>query len=146
MSKQVLYDAITARTTAQVVEGTEAEKPGQLRFLLRVATGPATALWLGIVGHLLTVAAGDVPWTIDISKQYFLRNGQVRFGWRVIVQSIKPGLCLDPYLVQVANEVKAAQVQGVQIEEVTLKGSPNRRVGAYMGQAKVGPAALLRNS
>ena len=56
----------------------------QARLLGRVPR-PMVPGWLIIVRHLL-MQSGSQGWTVDISKQYFLRGGKVMYGWRLIFQ------------------------------------------------------------
>jgi hypothetical protein len=57
----------------------------QLRLLGRVSRQASNG-WLLVLRQLLR-AADRSPWSIDISKQYFLREDKVMYGWRVIVQA-----------------------------------------------------------
>lgn len=135
----VLYNALGERMGGELIAGSETYTPNQLRFMIRVHSGPPTTRWLGIVQHLLTVSKKASPaWSIDISKQYFVDpGGSLRYGWRVILQ----GQLIAGYLEEVAREVRSAEVKGSQIEEVRLNGSPTRRVGGLMGHVAVGASA-----
>lgn len=134
----VFYSAITARAGSEVIPGSEVLSEKQLRFMIRVAPGPTTTVWLGLVRHLLGASRGST-WTIDISKQYFLTpDGDLRYGWRIILQAAS----IAQHFQALADIVKKAEVRGAQLEEVKLNGSPNRRVGGYFGHVATGPAAL----
>ena len=139
MSDQaVLYAALHAKTGAELLNEVVTEK--QLRFMVRVPAGPTTTIWLGLVKHLLVATRQNAPWTMDISKHYFLTpEGDLRYGWRLIVQAPD----LNSALAAIARSVNEAPVVATQIEEVRLHGSPTRRVGGLMGHVNVGAAAIL---
>lgn len=138
----VLYAALHEKVGAEVLN--ETLKGKQLNFMLRIKKGQSTTLWLAVVERLLTLAdaqkaTGNPEWTLDISKQYFMKP-DLKFGWRVILASAK----LDELFASLAQEVLAArfQTQVTEIQEVQLHGSPNRRSGGYTDTVRVGPAAI----
>lgn len=137
----VLYAALHEKVGAEVLN--ESLKGKQLNFMLRIKKGQSTTLWLAVIERLLTLADaqkanGNPEWTLDISKQYFMRP-DLKYGWRVILQSTK----LDELFEPLAQEVLASktQAQVAEIQEVPLHGNPNRRSGGLTGTVPVGPAA-----
>jgi hypothetical protein len=136
----ILYEAFNARAGAQVISETLSEN--QVRFMVRVQKGPSTKRWLAITKCLLQLARRGAPWTIDISKQYFLmpdNEDDQRYGWRLIIQ----GKDLESHFATMAKAVKGMHIQAEQLDEVTLNGSPNRRVSAgYTDKVLVGPLAV----
>jgi hypothetical protein len=140
-SPSILYAALHEKVGAEVLN--EAQKGKQLNFSLRIKKGASTTLWLAVVERLLTLAneeltKADPSWTLDISKQYFMKP-DLKFSWRVILKSdAMPELC-DA----LAKEVLAAKLQQqvTEVQEVNLHGSPNRRSGGYTGTVPVGPLA-----
>lgn len=143
MSKELLYAALHERTGVEVpLPGTQNETETQLRFMARVHRGNPTTLWLGVVRHLLVFSRQPgLPWTLDISKRYFVTpEDDLKYGWRIIIQS--SALTPDIF-VQLAQQVRGVQVQGRQLEEVQLHGSPTRsRTAGLYGQVPVGPLAI----
>jgi hypothetical protein len=94
-------------------------------------------MWLSLMKKLLVLSRSS-PWTLDLSKQYFLIDGSeedMRHAWRVIVQ----GEGLGEHDRTIANSLKSVQVVGARLEEVPLYGSPNRSptAGLY-GHVPVG--------
>ena len=54
--------------------------------LIGSVPGERQADWLSLVEQMLAFASEhEVP--LDVSKSYFLVEGQLRFGWRIIVKS-----------------------------------------------------------
>ena len=122
--------------------------PNQLRLLGRVRN-PSTNSWILMVQHLLAASEkSGGEWSIDISKQYFLRSGKVMFGWRVILQ----GADLMEKLPQIGQVVVGAPRARAIVEEQALPGvhgdrnapsMSNRGKGAQSSlKATVGPMAL----
>lgn len=146
MSKPgLIYAACHERTSGgwELLNETHTEK--QLRFMMRIKSGPPTTIWLSIVDRLLELgdqqlATGKPAWTIDISKQYF-RKPTFKYGWRIILQSAE----LPKVFETLATEIKAvkSQVFAVEVQEVALYGSPNRsKTAGLLGHVPIGPLAL----
>lgn len=92
----------------------------QLRLFGRVRP-PSMPGWLSAARDLL-LAAPQSAWTVDLSRQYFLRGEKLFFGWRVIVQ----GQDVQQHLNQVSQVVNNVQVAVRQLDEVALHAPPNR--------------------
>jgi len=142
MSKPALiYAALHEKVGAELLN--ETVKENQLRFMLRVKLGQSTTTWLATIDHLIMLgdrqlATGKPEWTIDVSKQYF-RKPDLKYGWRIIIQEAE----LSKYYDMLAREIRSVQVQGYQIEEVKLHGSPNRsKTAGLLGHVPIGPMAL----
>lgn len=91
----------------------------QLRFVGRVSPNK-TAQWLRVMERLL-VREHEAPWTIDLSKQYFLRGSKLLYGWRMILQ----GEGVEQYFEDVIATVMSAPTIQSQVEEVRLYGRGN---------------------
>lgn len=138
----IIFAALHEKMGAEIINQTSSEK--QARFMLRIKKGPNTTIWLSVIEHLLVLAdtqlaTGQPHWTIDVSKQYFRKDGELKFGWRVILQ----GAQLQEHFKSIANEIHAAKLTGpvMEVQEVQLHGSATRRSGGYTGTVAVGPAA-----
>ena len=124
--------------------------PSQIRILGRVGKD-YTPGWYLIVRQLLTQSGRD-GWTIDISKQYFLRGDKVMFAWRIILQvaDSKAGT-VESRLLEVMTIIGSAPKPKVVIMEEPLPGVRGDRNVASAGSrgkgaqnslsAKVGPGA-----
>jgi hypothetical protein len=119
----------------------------QVRLMGRVPK-PAMAGWLIIVQRLL-VRANKVPsWSVDISKQYFLRNDQVVFGWRLIFQGQELAAQLGDIEQTIINAPRARAF----VDEQVLAGAhPERNAPGASGKgaqgvlkAAVGPQAVAQ--
>jgi hypothetical protein len=120
MDQEQLYAALSKRAGFEVVNTTGSQT--QLRVLGRVQGSENTARWLLVVERLLVKAAG-APWSIDISKQYFLRGEKLLYGWRVILQA--PDLA--PHFDAIVAAVNSTPARvAVVSDEVPLNASPNR--------------------
>jgi hypothetical protein len=93
----------------------------QMRLLGRVPQANMSN-WLVAMDYLL--AKGETAaWTLDISKQYFRRNGRLLFAWRIILQSDDVAKYYDDLGEAVRNSPKARAT----VETYTLHGAgPNR--------------------
>jgi hypothetical protein len=101
--------------------------------------------WLIIVRQLL-IRGAEAPWSVDISKSYFLRSGRVMFGWRLIFQ----GQDIAQHAVDMVSTITNSPRAKATIESQPLAGaSANRnqqtpgslRGAAPSGSAVVGPMA-----
>lgn len=125
---------------------------GQLRLLGRVPLkGPQAKRWLDLVDHLLGVCE-EAPWKVDISKNYFRRDGELRFGWRLIFQTPS----LEQHLGDIAAAIERAFVVGAplprnrELTEFPLAGvGPDRnmpiagkRGAGSVGSVPIGPMAM----
>jgi hypothetical protein len=118
----------------------------QLRILGRV---PKDAMngWLIVVQRFLA-ASEKADWTVDVSKQYFLKNEKVVFGWRLIFQGDTVWDQIDELGKIVTNAPRPRAV----VDEQPLSGAnPNRNVPSATGKgaqgvlkAAVGPVAVAQ--
>lgn len=84
-SKADVYAAMMRKGAYEVVQ--EQEGATQLRLLGRSPKDKWPAFSL-MVNHLIMVAdEQSPPWTCDVSKKYFRRNGVLLYGWRFIFQA-----------------------------------------------------------
>jgi hypothetical protein len=113
-----LYNALHRKSGFEVVNEANSEK--QIRIIGRV-TNNRMPTWLVVIQRLL-IKAEEAPWSIDISKQYFLRGGKVLFGWRVILQ----GENIASHLDSIAEVISGAPVMKMEINEVPIQRSAHR--------------------
>lgn len=132
LSKKAGYEAVNTKS-----------QPNQLRFLGRVPQ-PLLPTWLLLVQRLLEASVG-APWSVDISKQYFMRGDKLVFGWRIILQ----GEAVETHLGTVVTIIKNVQRVSNQLDEVPLYSRPNRNSLSGTGKgaqptesAVVGPLAM----
>lgn len=93
----------------------------QVRFFGRVRQANMP-MWLAIMKDLLLASEG-APWSIDLSRQYFLRGDKLYFGWRIILQ----GENIQQHMQAVAAVVQASTPPAPrQADEVRLHAPPNR--------------------
>lgn len=119
----------------------------QVRLMGRVPK-PAMAGWLILVQRLLLQSDRSPAWSVDISKQYFLRNDQVVFGWRLIFQ----GKELEAHLYEIEQTITNAPRARAFVDEQILAGAqanrnaPNSSGKGAQGvlKAAVGPQAVAQ--
>lgn len=120
-------------------------KDTQIRLMGRVPK-QSMAGWLIIVQRLLL--ASGAGWSADISKQYFLRNERVVFGWRVIFQ----GPELETHITAIEQVITNAPRARAVVDEVPLVGArasrnePGNTGKGAQGilKAAVGPMAVAK--
>lgn len=140
---EALQSVLFQRAGLEVVQG-ETRGEQQVRFFGRVKSSQMPT-WLSAVQGLLQAAELESgrAWTIDISKQYFLRSGKLFFGWRVIIQ----GSNLTVALPRVIEVVQRVQPVLPRVDEIPLHARPDRNAlrngrGAQPAdKAIVGPMA-----
>lgn len=131
------------------------ETVNQLRLTGRVSKAKMPSWLLAI--ELLDVTASSEPWSVDISKHYFVPkplvelvksgsepvNGtHVLFGWRLILQAPE----LAQHYESIAETLSKIQAPKTELMEVPLTASPDRnspvRGKGAQGvlSARVGPA------
>lgn len=137
---EVLQSTLLQRAGYEVVQATT--KDNQVRFFGRVRPNLMPA-WLIIMRDLLAAAEG-ASWSIDLSRQYFLRGDKLFFGWRIILQ----GDGIQQHMPSIAAVVQRSASPPVrQADEVRLHAPQDRNAlrngrGAQpMGTAVVGPLA-----
>ncbi len=139
-----LLNKLHQRGGFEIVNRTASDK--QARLMGRVPK-PAMPGWLIIVQRLL-LRADKAAWSVDISKQYFLRNDQVVFGWRLIFQ----GPELEKALPDIEQTVlNAPRVRAFVDEQVLAGASGSRNEPGPTGKgaqgvlkAAVGPMAVAQ--
>lgn len=116
-------------------------KTNQVRYFGRVRSSYMPT-WLEAMRELLVVSE-KAPWSIDLSRQYFLRGEKLFFGWRIILQ----GENLQIHLPQITDLIQRVKVMSRQLDEVPLNARADRNAlrngkGAQpTGTAVVGPLA-----
>lgn len=136
---EMLKEVLLHRVGFEVVS--ESVKDNQVRFFGRVRPMHMPG-WLGVMTSLLKHSA-QAPWSIDISRQYFLRGDKLMFGWRVILQ----GADIAEYLPEVTKSIQGVPRPTLELDEVPLHANPNRNAlrngrGAQLTDtAVVGPQA-----
>ena len=117
----------------------------QIVLLGRARSGSEDLL---IVGHQLQVHALERPWAHEIAKVFPLKGRKLVHAWRLVFEgeSIQDSI---PEIIQVIS--KCPKARRSELVSVELPGGNRYRSyegkmgkgAAPMGQAKVGPAALL---
>ena len=137
---QELYAVFHNRSGFEVVNETVTDS--QVRVIHRVGKN-GMPNWLMIMDALID-AAEAAPWNLDLSKQYFKRNGILIYGWRFILQA--PSV-LDhvPSLIAVVKQAPRARQT---IDEQPLAGASASRNSLKRGKgaqnplkARVGPSS-----
>ncbi len=118
MEPRELYQVLYAKAGFEVVNDHVGEK--QLRVLGRV-DNKRMPVWLVVIQRLLAKAEQS-SWNVDISKQYFLRDGKLLFAWRVIFQGDEIG----GHLQEIADIATEAPVMRQEIMEVPIQRSAHR--------------------
>jgi len=136
-----LSQTLKMRSGYELVSCSEA--PNQVRILGRVP-GEMMDTWKVMMSALLD-ASERASWNIDISKQYFKRQGHLVFGWRIILQ----GQDVADRLLEVCEVVSNAPRAKVVVEEQRLYGASANRNAPRGGKgaqgvltAVVGPMAI----
>lgn len=142
MEARDLYTALHRKVGFEIVG--ETVTPNQIRVIGRLPQ-PNLQNWLVTLQRLFTKAEG-APWNVDISKQYFLRNGKVLYGWRMIFQAEEIATHLEDIVATISTAPKAR----ADLDEVNLYAGEDRNAlrmgkGAQpSGKAVVGPMALAQ--
>ncbi len=145
MKVDSLLHKLQERGGFEVVNNTQGAS--QVRLMGRVPK-PAMAGWLILVQRMLIQSDKSPNWSVDISKQYFLRNEQVVFGWRLIFQ----GKELEAYLYEVEQTITNAPRARAFVDEQVLAGAqasrnaPDATGKGAQGvlKAAVGPQAVAQ--
>lgn len=64
--------------------------PTRLRVLGRLPldrAGMNMGNWVVLVDRLLTASEQGKPWSVDVSKSYFKRQGKLVYAWRLLIQA-----------------------------------------------------------
>lgn len=116
-----LYQVLGERAGFEVVNQTVSEN--QVRIIHRISK-EGMPNWLNVMESLFD-ASEAATWDIDLSKQYFKRNSQVVYGWRIILQ----GSNVIEQLSSVIEAVKVAPRAVQSIDEQPLVGASSSRRG-----------------
>ena len=135
MSK--VLGALRARFGFDVVNPTATDK--QLRVLGRVHPEQERN-WLAGVQHMLSVSE-KAAWSVDISRQYFLRGGVLVYAWRVIFQ----GEGLEQYVNSIVSSLGGAPRAQFEVEEQVLSvlGTRNTMNARGKGASVQGTTPML---
>ena len=135
-----LYNVLNQRSGFEVVNETVTDN--QVRLIHRVSKG-GMPNWLMVMDCLIDAAEASA-WNIDLSKQYFKRNGRLIYGWRFILQA--EGVL--EHVPSVIAAVKGAPRARQTVEEQPLAGASANRNSLRRGKgaqnplkARVGPAS-----
>lgn len=116
--------------------------PTQLRFIGRVPKQHVSG-WLIIARQMLLKSGG--AWTIDVSKQYFLRAGKLMFGWRLIIQSPNGvGAAISDIIKTVVGAPRPRQMVTEQPLVGRVTNYKNFKGAAPSGTVAVGAAAVAQ--
>jgi hypothetical protein len=130
------------------VVGEPTESENQLRIIGRLPGNQGIEPWLLVVRQMLLMSE-EADWKVDVSKQYFLKNGKVVYGWRLIFQAIDVPSCLQAIIQSV---VSAPKPTTREVMEMPLLGASADRnnmsvngkgAGGVLSTA-VGGAAIAR--
>ncbi len=109
--------------------------------------------WFALVLRLLNLAAErEIP--LDISKSYFVLEGEFRFGWRIIIKSRTEGEeALNDAVASVLSAVQECEVPKATHYELNARNNRNELVrgkgvqpsgsGTVVGRASAERAGLL---
>jgi hypothetical protein len=112
-----LKQALAQKAGFEVVQESSTDR--QVRYVGRVAPSKVKQ-WLWVAEQLLIHSDG-APWSLDLSKLYFLRGGKLMYGWRLIIQ----GENVAQYQAALIAAVSKAPAVQAQLEEVRLYGRGN---------------------
>ena len=138
-----LIQTLSTRAGFDVVN--QSVTDNQVRIIHRVAK-EGMPNWLVVMQELLQ-ASETAPWSVDLSKQYFLRNGRLIYGWRFILQAPDVLEHLDAVIKAVEKAPRARRI----IEEQPLAGASAHRNTLVRGRgaqstlrSQTGPASWNR--
>ena len=136
MSHQEIVQALAVRFGFETVDVNEA--PNQIRIIGRVVQAH-TRNWLIGVHHLLATAEAT-PWNLDISRQYFLRDGSLVYAWRMIFQHAE----VATHIPQIVSAIAGAPRARFEVEEVAISQGPRTMMNERgKGAASAGTPPLL---
>jgi hypothetical protein len=147
MNLKDLFQTLGQKSGFQVVGEPTADE-NQLRVIGRLPRNKGVQAWLLVVNALLARSEA-APWKIDVSKQYFRRQGHVVYGWRLIVRTESLSADMPDIIRTIATAPRPAQEE---VTEMPLIGSSANRndttatgKGAgYSGKVAVGQFAAGR--
>lgn len=112
MTAKALEATLQARVGFEVIQ--QQVKENQIRFFGRVRPSHMPT-WLLAMRALLLSTEG-APWSVDLSRQYFLRGEKLFFGWRIIIQSNN----IQEQLPTIISIIQSVQYVQAQVDEVPL--------------------------
>lgn len=132
LRKRVGFEAVTQNQT-----------PNQLRLLGRI---PADALGLNgnnwkIIKRLLLKAMKERPWTVDISKSYFIQEetDKLVYAWRILFQ----GENIAQHYADITNLIATAPSAQAEVMEIPYGGVDANRNSTAGGRRGAGPAGTV---
>ena len=141
MTPEHLYAALNKKVGFEVVTHKIADN--QIRLVGR-SPSQTTGTWLRVIQNLL-VYGDSAPWSVDVSKQYFMRGQKLMYGWRLIFQGEGVSQYLQ-HIIQVVNSTPEVQQQLMEVPLHTGRDRNSLRNGkgaqSVIG-ARVGPLALM---
>jgi hypothetical protein len=121
------YREFHAITKFEIV-GTPKENDRQLRFVGRIRARVVSKIWATqFVDALVRASTGNGRWSVDVSRYYFEKDGEVIWAWRVIVQTGSAPMesALDEILRTLRLSARPAPQGGIgEVAEIPLV-SPN---------------------
>ena len=96
----------------------------QVKLFGRVQN-PNVQRWLATVSSLLIASRTAEGWSVDVSRQYFLRGDKLFFGWRLILQGSDIQSSV-PQVSLVVQETPVPQAAVSETQEIKLNVAPNR--------------------
>jgi hypothetical protein len=102
--------------------------------------------WVVLVARLLTATEQGKPWSVDVSKHYFKRDGKLVYAWRLLFQAEE----IEKHYADIMNVAKNSPgAKRPEPEEVRLYGresndtSGGKRGAGALGSVAVGPIAVF---
>jgi hypothetical protein len=81
------YREFYAITKFEIV-GSPKESDRQLRLVGRIRARAISRVWATqFVDALVRASTGNARWSVDVSRYYFEKDGEVIWAWRVIIQT-----------------------------------------------------------
>lgn len=113
------------------IVGSPKESDRQLRFVGRIRARAVSRVWATqFVDALVRASTGNARWSVDVSRYYFEKDGEVIWAWRVIVQTGSAGMesSLDEILRALRLSAKPASrgMTGEVTEIPLVSSSPTR--------------------
>ncbi len=98
--------------------------------------------WLVLINRLIAASDSERPWSVDISKWHFNKDGgrKTVFAWRLIFQAEEVG----KQLADIVNIIKTSPgAKSAELEEIHLYGrADNNTAGGKRGAGPTGTIAV----
>jgi len=135
-----IYAALAKKSGFEVLQENESDR--QLRIMGRSHL-ERWPFFLPIIHTILTRSGSGSSWTCDISKQYFLSDGRVLYGWRFIFQAGKSSRTLTEQYPDIISAINSApRPARVELESQPLPGyKPGQIRGGVNEKGKGASAA-----